>query len=255
MTLNQLYREGETFRLYPEVKATYDQILEFTHKNRVYKKNGRPIGRIYDQAVLYQHVPDWRGLKVCELGGRDGLFSSWITGEAAHVEVSDYFEQWGKGTIHDLGSFEHWKDIWERCAVNPERLHCSVQDITKLTYPDNSFDVVICTSVIEHLHNQCQWMGDMVGVRELARITRPGGYILMSTDMTDSKSKWFSGTFYYNETDLFDRVIRPTHCELIGDYDFNFDHPENTEARPFAGVGRVSSVVFALRKKESHKEI
>lgn len=250
MTLNQLYREQETLRLYPAVKQTHDDILDLTKAHQMFKENGRPMGRIYDQAILYQHVPDWKGLKVCELGGRDGLFSSWITGEADQVEVSDYFEEWGKGTAHDLGSFGYWKEIWTTCARNPERLHCSVQNITNLTYPDNHFDVVICTSVIEHLHNQCQWMGDMVGIREIARITKPGGYILLSTDMTEAKSKWQGGTFYYNETDLFDRIIRPTYCEMIGSHDFSFDHPQNTDVRPLDGVGRVSSVVFALRKLE-----
>jgi SAM-dependent methyltransferase len=248
--LNQLYREGATRRDRPDIEGVYQDILKFTHHHRVYKDNGRPVGRIYDQAILYQQVPDWRGKRVCELGGRDGLFASWITREAAEVAVSDYFEEWGKGTADDLGSFLHWKGIWERCAVNPDRLRSGVEDITRLSFPDNYFDVVISTSVIEHLHNQCEWMGDMVGIREMARILKPGGYLLLSTDMTDRKSKWHSGTFYYNETDLFDRVINPSRCRLIGDHDFRFDHPDNTDVRLLEPVGRVSSVVFALRKPE-----
>jgi len=249
--LNQVYREELTLSQNDKVKKIYDEIKQFTIDHGLFKEgNQRPIGRIYDQAILYQAVDDWSGLKVCELGGRDGLFASWVTGQASEVHVSDYFEEWGKGTIYDLGSFEYWRNIWEKCAINKDRLTCSVEDITKLNYEDNYFDVVICTSVIEHLHNQEEWQGDMVGIRELSRILKPGGYLLLSTDMTNAKrSQWHSGTFYFTETDIFDRLVGPSHCDLIGDYDFNFSDPDNTDVRDLDPVGKVSSVVFALRKR------
>lgn len=249
--LNQVYREDLTFSDHPNVKNTYDSIFQHTIEKQLFKSESkRPIGRIYDQAVLYQAVPSWKGLSVCELGGRDGIFGSWLTGEAASVYVSDYFEEWGKGTAHDLGSFEYWSKIWKDSAVKPERLSCGVEDITKLSFPDASFDVVICTSVIEHLHNQCEWQGDMVGIRECARILKPGGYLLLSTDMTNKKSRWWSGTFYFNEVDLFDRVIGPSRCQLVGDYDFDMENEHNSDARDFDPVGKIASVVFALRKPE-----
>ena len=249
--LNQLYREKNTFQDYPEVKKIYDDIHKFTVDRELFKDPyfKRPIGRIYDQAVLYQAVPNWEGLTVCELGGRDGVFGSWITGQAKEVHVSDYFEEWGKGTEHDLGSFEYWSKIWKDAATNPDRLKCGVEDITKLSFPDNTFDVVICTSVIEHLHNQCEWQGDMVGIRECARILKPGGYLLLSTDMTDKKSKWCSGTFYFDGVDIFDRLINPSRCKLVGDHNFDFNDSNNSDAREFPPIGAtVSSVVFALQK-------
>ena len=253
MELNQLYRQNATFRDYPHIEATYKEITEYLKNRKALHKTGRAVGRIYDQAVLY-HTPgiDFKGKKVCEVGGRDGGFASWLTGICEHVTVSDYFELWGKGTEHDLGSYDYWKDRWLAWAVNPERLSTGIEDITKLSYPDNHFDITICTSVIEHMYPQNfnKGGGDISGIRELVRITKPGGYILLSTDMTTlGKSGWYSGTYFYDEVDLFDRIIGPSRCELVGPYNFDFNHPDNNEITYFNRIGaKIGSVVFALKK-------
>jgi SAM-dependent methyltransferase len=50
-----------------------------------------------------------------------------------------------------------------------------VGPIEGLPFPDASFDVVLCTQVLEHAHDPVQ------AVRELYRVTRPGGHVLLST--------------------------------------------------------------------------
>jgi SAM-dependent methyltransferase len=42
-------------------------------------------------------------------------------------------------------------------------------DITALDFPDESFDVVVCSHVLEHVHD------DRRAIRELHRVLRPGG--------------------------------------------------------------------------------
>ncbi len=258
--LNQLYKEKITQKQYPLVKEVYDKIREHSLKNGFVHENGRIKGRPYDDAVLYAIIKErglsFEGAQICDLGARDGIFGAWLTQEVGpngKVYISDYFEGWGKGTENDLGQIEEWTKTWTKNAPNPDIIVCEHQDITKLSYDDNMFDYTISTSVIEHVHGQVEYRGDMVAIRELARITKPGGYILLSTDMTkgeenDGDSKWYGGTFYYNKVDLFDRIINPSGCELVGEYDFDFDHPDHTDILYRDNIGTTSSVVFALRK-------
>lgn len=49
-------------------------------------------------------------------------------------------------------------------------------NLEQLPLPDVSFDVVLCSQVIEHL------LAPAEGARELARVLRPGGVLVLSTD-------------------------------------------------------------------------
>lgn len=54
-------------------------------------------------------------------------------------------------------------------------LHFEVADAQHLPHPDGAFDVVVSCETIEHLPRPDQ------GVRELARVLRPGGRLLLTT--------------------------------------------------------------------------
>lgn len=250
--LNQVYKEKITFEQYPHIKKTFDELTEYAHKNdfvRTVNNIKFAKGRRYDCAILYNNNVDFKDKIVCELGARDGIFSSWLTKEVKKIYVSDYFEEWGKGTKIDLGQIDYWKKIWEDAAYDKSKMVIENQDITKLTYPDNFFDIVICTSVIEHTFVQNDHMGDMACIREMARITKPGGKILLSTDMGEV-TKWIGGTLYYSEVDLFDRIINPSRCILNGNYDFNLDDENNTNLHTVRSMKKATSVVLSLIKPE-----
>ena len=58
-------------------------------------------------------------------------------------------------------------------------------DITDINYPDNSFDVVICNHVLEHVTE------DIKAMQELHRILRPGGWGILQVPMSLSLEKTY----------------------------------------------------------------
>src|SRR5262245_18634427 len=58
----------------------------------------------------------------------------------------------------------------------PGRVHSEVQDGRALTYADASFDAAYSVSVLEHIPDE----GDSAAIRELTRVVRPGGLIVVT---------------------------------------------------------------------------
>jgi ubiquinone/menaquinone biosynthesis C-methylase UbiE len=54
-------------------------------------------------------------------------------------------------------------------------VHLLTADVTRLPYADETFDAAICGWVMEHLQDQVK------GLRELARVLKPGGKLLILT--------------------------------------------------------------------------
>lgn len=55
-----------------------------------------------------------------------------------------------------------------------------------IPYPDDSFDGVICRDVLDHIKKS----DGSAAIRELLRITAPGGLVLISVDHTDEEYEW-----------------------------------------------------------------
>lgn len=64
-----------------------------------------------------------------------------------------------------------------RDGFGPGRVRSEVQDGRTLPYPDNSFDAAFSVSVLEHIPND----GDSLALRELVRVVRPAGVIVVTT--------------------------------------------------------------------------
>lgn len=75
-------------------------------------------------------------------------------------------------------NLDEYKLLWE--VVRSQALgHVvfSLQDARALEYGDATFDVAYAMSVIEHVEGQA---GDTAGIRELMRVLRPGGRLVVS---------------------------------------------------------------------------
>jgi hypothetical protein len=55
-------------------------------------------------------------------------------------------------------------------------------DITDIHYPDNSFDVIYCSNVLEHVPE------DRRAMRELARVLKPGGWALIAVPVVGDRT-------------------------------------------------------------------
>jgi len=229
--LNQSYKTEKTFKDYPDIKIISDDYKKFCLEEAKWHK----VGRWYDCSMSLYSV-DFEDKTVCELGARDSIFSSYLTKLAKEVHVSDTFIGWG-----DLGSLPYWTDLWKKFAYKPERLFCEYQDMKKLSYFDESMDVVISFSAIEHIPGN----GDIEAAKEMARVCKPGGTIIIGTDMSRSFC-WQGGGYFYDEKNLFKRLIYPTKCTLIGPYDFNVETANKAE---IYGI-EYCSAIFLLRKPE-----
>lgn len=75
----------------------------------------------------------------------------------------------------------------------PGRVHSEVQDGRALTYADQSFDAAYSVSVLEHIPDQ----GDSATVRELIRVVRPGGIVVVTVPYDRTYRETFvSGPVY-----------------------------------------------------------
>lgn len=57
-------------------------------------------------------------------------------------------------------------------------------DLTQIPFPDDAFDIVVCGEVLEHIPD------DVAAVRELHRVLRPGGLLVVSVPANPWRYDW-----------------------------------------------------------------
>jgi 2-polyprenyl-3-methyl-5-hydroxy-6-metoxy-1,4-benzoquinol methylase len=99
--------------------------------------------------------------RALEIGCGWGSFSAWMASHGANEVIGEDFSS--VAVQNARGQHEATK------------LRFGVDDIENIAHDDGSFDLVVSCETIEHVHNPAR------AVRELARVLRPGGTLLLST--------------------------------------------------------------------------
>ena len=110
----------------------------------------------------------------------------------------------------DLGSLKANSSSLQRRASACGRLGAFVQgNAFHLPFADGTFDKVICSEVMEHVHD---YRG---AARELARITKPGGQLAITIPTATSENLYLRvGDDYFESPGGHIRIFRPRQLAL-----------------------------------------
>ncbi len=90
------------------------------------------------------------------------------------------------------------------------RVGYSAQDLTRTQFADNSFDAISCVSVLEHIPAPY----DQRALRELLRILKPGGLLVLTVDYTPQAEATGAQAGYYTQR-VVDLVRKGAFGEVV----------------------------------------
>ena len=198
--------------------------------NTKQKRRGiRALNRIVENDAIQRLSPDEYREKVKDVyGGRQGAFLTTASHLSMHIPLgrrlfrTRKFDLRGMTSILDVGSGAgqlagHLLDFSDpqtritcmdisqpmlrraRQRLNSERPDYVVADVASLPFADESFDGITCGYVLEHVPDPAQ------GLRELSRVLRRGGRMLLLTTEDSFSGAWTSRLWYcrtYNRREL-----------------------------------------------------
>ena len=154
--------------------------------------------KIWEYGKLLASISDFRGLRVLDAGPGDSTFCLYLKSLGADVVTIDYPQPFAP----DKEGFR------EKCFCSNVAVHFG--SMTNMPYKDNTFDLLTCTSTIEHLDTNQKWKpiphdefieATFRTLAEMCRIIRPGGYLYITSDAYDperQKTDNWNLSFMYN---------------------------------------------------------
>jgi SAM-dependent methyltransferase len=83
-------------------------------------------------------------------------------------------------------------------------------DLMALDLPDDAFDSILCSHVLEHIAD------DRVGMRELARVLRPGGWLIVMLPVDFERAETYEDATIVDPADRARAFWQDDHLRLYG---------------------------------------
>lgn len=119
--------------------------------------------------VYKEHMQHLAGMTILDYGcGRGDMALEYLKNGAAKIHAID---------ISDV-YVRHAEQQAREAGFSPERFDFQVMDAHKLSFPENSFDIVAGWSILHHLDAE-------TAMNEIFRVLKPGGRVLLWEPLAD----------------------------------------------------------------------
>ena len=112
------------------------------------------------------------------------------------------------------------------------RLDFRLESVADLSYADHTFDRVFSISVLEHLDDSTL----QGGLREMARVLKPHGWLVLTIDYTPSVAP---DRFGFNRHDIIERIVKP-----LADYNVTPIEPLDLDIPDWEGLLQNVNALF-----------
>jgi len=186
--------------------------------------------KAWEYGKIVNFIGDFRGLRVLDIGPGDSTFSLFLAKKGARVITIDYPQPMAPD----------FKGFRRRCLEN--NVGVNVGTMLHLPYKDESFDLVICISTIEHLDITPNWKpipyNDFISLtkralQEMARVIKKGGHLYLTTDAYEPKlqktDNWSLANLYhgigaayniYDINEVFVDTIEEAGLTFVNGHDY-----------------------------------
>ena len=141
-------------------------------------------------------------LRLLETGSFNTFLGAWLS-QYGRVVVSDlYGARFRKSLLRTLGlaprkpseaPYFTWRAALKRAAPSAK---LRTVDLTRIPFPDASFDLITSVSVVEHIPAIERALAEMV------RVLKPGGRLLLTTDCSPNGTPYADGERTFSPSEL-----------------------------------------------------
>ena len=129
---------------------------------------------------------------------------------------SDFLQNSNNTILHiapEVQLRKKFKEIFNKNYINADLnpKHADVKmDITKIQFPDNHFDAILCNHVLEHIPN------DQLAMSELHRVLKPKGWAILQVPLSQNLKTTFEDFSIKSEAEREEKFGQFDHVRVYG---------------------------------------